>query len=152
MSKLRVASSIWLLCLLNSVIIACFLQKAQVAALTDPNEGKIFSFCSVLWFFNICFSSITVLTQFVIFFGVIVRVISSLAEKWNIESSETWNLTDPCSGPANSTADIENENPAIKCSCTEATCHVTQMYVTIIFSNDFVSWFLSKTFTCRRFE
>ncbi|KAH9287896.1 hypothetical protein KI387_032013, partial [Taxus chinensis] len=54
--------------------------------------------------------------------------ISSLSKKWSIESSATWNLTDPCSGPANSTGEIEN--PGIKCDCSsETVCHVTQMKV-----------------------
>ncbi|GLJ53465.1 hypothetical protein SUGI_1140420 [Cryptomeria japonica] len=56
-----------------------------------------------------------------------VSAIRSLSERWNIRSSATWNLTDPCSGQASSTAEIGN--PGIKCACSGTVCHVTQMKV-----------------------
>ncbi|XP_057853753.1 probable LRR receptor-like serine/threonine-protein kinase At1g56130 isoform X2 [Cryptomeria japonica] len=59
-----------------------------------------------------------------------VAAVRSLSEKWSIGSSATWNLTDPCSGLASSTAKIGN--PGIKCDCTYnngSICHVTQMKV-----------------------
>ncbi|XP_057860034.2 probable LRR receptor-like serine/threonine-protein kinase At1g56130 isoform X2 [Cryptomeria japonica] len=58
-----------------------------------------------------------------------VAAIRSISEKWSIESSANWNLTDPCSGVANSTTDIQTLNPGIKCDCSGALCHVTQMKV-----------------------
>ncbi|GLJ13590.1 hypothetical protein SUGI_0215950 [Cryptomeria japonica] len=62
-----------------------------------------------------------------IFGGVFASVstIRSLSERWNIRSSTTWNLTDPCSGQASSTAKIGN--PGIKCACSGTVCHVTQI-------------------------
>ncbi|GLJ53477.1 hypothetical protein SUGI_1140780 [Cryptomeria japonica] len=56
--------------------------------------------------------------------------IRSLSGKWKIESSATWNLTDPCSGIANSTASIAELKLVMKCDCSGIYCHVTQMIVT----------------------
>ncbi|XP_057853910.2 probable LRR receptor-like serine/threonine-protein kinase At1g56130 isoform X3 [Cryptomeria japonica] len=59
-----------------------------------------------------------------------VAALRSLSRKWSIDSSPTWNLTDPCSGLAISTANIGN--PGIKCDCLDnngTLCHVTQMWV-----------------------
>eukprot|EP00253_Pinus_taeda_P031668 PITA_31668 len=64
-----------------------------------------------------------------------VKVIKSLAQKWNIESSATWNLTgDPCTGLAIDSTPITDlhMNPAFKCDCTfnnRKTCHIIQMKV-----------------------
>ncbi|KAL4200874.1 hypothetical protein AMTRI_Chr02g213320 [Amborella trichopoda] len=54
----------------------------------------------------------------------------SLSEKWGISSSASWNISgEPCSGTAIDTSQIEDNNPAIKCSCTSTTCHITHMRV-----------------------
>ncbi|XP_057843961.2 probable LRR receptor-like serine/threonine-protein kinase At1g56130 isoform X2 [Cryptomeria japonica] len=62
-----------------------------------------------------------------------VAVIKSLSEKWNIDESASWNLTDPCFGPANTNATIDN--PGIKCNCTKkkgTICHVRQIKVSML--------------------
>eukprot|EP00253_Pinus_taeda_P032722 PITA_32722 len=64
-----------------------------------------------------------------------VKVVKSLAQKWNIESSAKWNLTgDPCTGLAIDSTPLTdvNMNPAFKCDCTfnnGKTCHIIQMNV-----------------------
>eukprot|EP01018_Ginkgo_biloba_P030392 Gb_19705 [translate_table: standard] len=61
-------------------------------------------------------------------------MLRALAQKWNIDSSASWNLTDPCTGPAVDTTDIRDPaiNPAIKCDCkfnNGSICHIVQMKV-----------------------
>eukprot|EP01018_Ginkgo_biloba_P030388 Gb_19707 [translate_table: standard] len=63
-----------------------------------------------------------------------VQMLRALAQKWNIDSSASWNLTDPCTGPAVDTTDIRDPaiNPAIKCDCSfnnGSICHITRMKV-----------------------
>ncbi|KAF3792426.1 Polygalacturonase inhibitor 1 [Nymphaea thermarum] len=60
-----------------------------------------------------------------------VSAFRSLSKHWNMNSSASWNLTEPCSGPAidSSTIDDTRYNALIKCSCNNGTCHITKLKV-----------------------
>ncbi|KAF3792435.1 hypothetical protein EJ110_NYTH11507 [Nymphaea thermarum] len=60
-----------------------------------------------------------------------VSAFRSISKHWNLSSTASWNLSEPCSGTAidSSTIDDARYNPAIKCSCTNGTCHITKLKV-----------------------
>ncbi|XP_031505232.1 probable LRR receptor-like serine/threonine-protein kinase At1g56140 [Nymphaea colorata] len=60
-----------------------------------------------------------------------VSAFRSISKHWNLPSTASWNLSEPCSGTAidSSTIDDGRYNPAIKCSCTNGTCHITKLKV-----------------------
>jgi hypothetical protein len=66
--------------------------------------------------------------------GETVSALNSLFEQWDTQAVELWNLSgEPCSGSAIDQTDFEDpdNNPAIKCECTQTTCHITQLYVSL---------------------
>ncbi|XP_034914857.2 probable LRR receptor-like serine/threonine-protein kinase At1g56140 [Populus alba] len=61
-----------------------------------------------------------------------VSALNSLFEQWDAQAVGLWNLSgEPCSGSAIDQTDFEDpdNNPAIKCECTQTTCHITQLRV-----------------------
>ncbi|XP_011022401.1 PREDICTED: probable LRR receptor-like serine/threonine-protein kinase At1g56140 isoform X2 [Populus euphratica] len=61
-----------------------------------------------------------------------VSALNSLFEQWDTQAVGLWNLSgEPCSGSAIEQTDFEDpdNNPAIKCECTQTTCHITQLRV-----------------------
>ncbi|KAG6782952.1 hypothetical protein POTOM_012379 [Populus tomentosa] len=64
--------------------------------------------------------------------GETVNALNSLFEQWDTQAVGLWNLSgEPCSGSAIDQTDFEDpdNNPAIKCECTQTTCHITQLRV-----------------------
>ncbi|KAF3776299.1 hypothetical protein EJ110_NYTH48597 [Nymphaea thermarum] len=60
-----------------------------------------------------------------------VSAFRSISKHWNLSSSASWNLTEPCSGTAIDASTIVDTryDPAIKCSCSNGTCHITKLKV-----------------------
>ncbi|KAJ6388427.1 hypothetical protein OIU77_026905 [Salix suchowensis] len=61
-----------------------------------------------------------------------VSALNSLFEQWDTQAVGLWNLSgEPCSGSAIDETNFEDpdNNPAIKCDCTQTTCHITKLRV-----------------------
>ena len=70
--------------------------------------------------------------------GVTVETLNFLFNKWNMTSTEFWNMSgDPCSGPPITQSQYDDiyYKQAIKCNCTfndNTTCHITHLYVSTL--------------------
>ncbi|KAJ6705340.1 PROMASTIGOTE SURFACE ANTIGEN PROTEIN PSA [Salix purpurea] len=61
-----------------------------------------------------------------------LSALNSLFEQWDTQAVGLWNLSgEPCSGSAIDETNFEDpdNNPAIKCDCTQTTCHITKLRV-----------------------
>ncbi|KAA8537119.1 hypothetical protein F0562_029655 [Nyssa sinensis] len=61
-----------------------------------------------------------------------VRALNFIFQQWDTQAGGLWNISgDPCSGSAINETNFEDpaNNPAIKCDCNGATCHITQLRV-----------------------
>ena len=73
---------------------------------------------------------------------VAVRALNSVFQKWGISTqTDQWNISgELCSGAAidSTNFDDPNLNPFIKCDCSfnySSTCHITQLYVSLLYSH-----------------
>lgn len=75
----------------------------------------------------------------------VVLSLNTILGRWGLRASSAWNFSgNPCTGVAIDQTQIQNLNPGVKCVCTynnSNTCHITQLYGTIIFLETCLEFF-----------